>query len=415
VELISGNFTTKGNVIFNQSLTVQSSSVTVSGDATFTQSVLVGNDAASAFITIGGQLTVPNNALVVDGITLSLAQDHTFESIHIKSGCVLTTPVATEIFKNGIAIEATTIIVDEGSRIDVSGKGFLGDSSAGRYTGGSHGGRGGYYESQLSGPVYGEYQTPSDVGYGGRNSSTNGTGSIRGGGAIKLTADELIVEGSILANGSDVGPNTSHGAGAGGSIWLDVGALSSVSGGEIQANGGRPYGSYIGGGGGGGRIAIYYEVLEFEQNNIVALGGLRGSTSSTHGAPGTVFIKDKTGAVNHPLYITGSGSSGSYAVTTLESVGSEGVVIDNASVEYTGAELIDADVELISGNFTTKGNVIFNQSLTVQSSSVTVSGDATFTQSVLVGNDAASAFITVGGQLTVPNNALVVDGITLSL
>src|SRR5690606_20518408 len=192
VELISGNFTTKGNVIFNQSLTVQSSSVTVSGDATFTQSVLVGNDAASAFITVGGQLTVPNNALVVDGITLSLAQDHTFESIHIKNGGVLTTPVATEIFKNGIAIEATTIIVDEGSRIDVSGKGFLGDSSAGRYTGGSHGGRGGYYESQLSGPVYGEYQTPSDVGYGGRNSSTNGTGSIRGGGAIKLTADELI-------------------------------------------------------------------------------------------------------------------------------------------------------------------------------------------------------------------------------
>src|SRR5690606_40726094 len=111
-----------------------------------------------------------------------------------------------------------------------------------------------------------------DVGYGGRNSSTNGTGSIRGGRAIKLTADELIVEGSILANGSDVGPNTSHGAGAGGSIWFDVGALSSVSGGEIQANGGRPYGSYIGGGGGGGRIAIYYEVLEFEQNNIVALG-----------------------------------------------------------------------------------------------------------------------------------------------
>src|SRR5690606_41756426 len=52
-----------------------------------------------------------------------------------------------------------TIIVDEGSRIDVSGKGLLGDSSAGRYTGGSHGGRGGNYGSQLSGPVYGEYQT----------------------------------------------------------------------------------------------------------------------------------------------------------------------------------------------------------------------------------------------------------------
>src|SRR5690606_30287670 len=226
------------------------------------------------------------------------------------------------------AIEATTIIVDEGSRIDVSGKGFLGDSSAGRYTGGSHGGRGGYYESQLSGPVYGEYQTPSDVGYGGRNSSTNGTDSIRGGGAIKLTADELVVEGSILANGSDVETSTHHGAGAGGSIWLNVGALVSAgSMGEIRANGGNARNGYLGGGGGGGRIAIYYEVLRFEQNNIVASGGLRGNASSTHGAPGTVYLEDKTGAVNHRLYITGSGSSGSYAVTTLESVGSEGVVI----------------------------------------------------------------------------------------
>src|SRR5690606_24343405 len=176
---------------------------------------------------------------------------------------------------------------------------------------------------------------------------------------------------------------------------LDVGALSSVSGGEIQANGGRPYGSYIGGGGGGGRIAIYYEVLEFEQNNIVALGGLRGSTSSTHGAPGTVFIKDKTGAVNHPLYITGSGSSGSYAVTTLESVGSEGVVIDNASVEYTGVDPIAGEVTILSGRMVIPGDVTFDQ--------------------LFIGNDAASAFITVGGQLTVPNNALVVDGITLSL
>src|SRR5690606_28250485 len=154
----------------------------------------------------------------------------------------------------------------------------------------------------------------------------------------------------------------------------------------------------------------YYEVLAFEQNNIVASGGLRGNASSTHGAPGTVYLEDKTGAVNHRLYITGSGSSGSYAVTTLESVGNEGLVIDNASVEYTGSELIDADIELISGNFTTTGNVIFNQSLTVQSGSVTVSGDATFTQSALVGNSETS-FLIIGGQLTVPNNALVVDGI----
>src|SRR5690606_13572689 len=105
------------------------------------------------------------------------------------------------------------IEIDSTSSIDVSAKGLLGYSSAGRYTGGSHGGRGGNYGSELSGPVHGEYRTPDDVGYGGRNSSSNGTGSIRGGGAIKLIADELILDGSILANGASVLTSQSHGAG----------------------------------------------------------------------------------------------------------------------------------------------------------------------------------------------------------
>src|SRR5690606_21486263 len=307
IELINGNFTATGNVIFNQSLTVQSGSVTVSGDATFTQSALIGNSGTS-FLIIGGQLTVPNNALVVDGITLSLAQDHTFASIHIKNGGVLTTPVATETFKNGIAIEATTIIVDEGSRIDVSAKGLVGESGTGIYTGGSYGGRGGDRGSASSGSTYGEYQTPDDAGYGGRNSDVNGTGSVRGGGAIKLTAEELTLDGSILANGANVETSNNHGAGAGGSVWLNVGALVSTGGtGEIRANGGNARNGYAGGGGGGGRIAIYYEVLSFDQNNITVSGGLRGWTSADHGEAGTIYWEAKEAApfiynINLPAY-----------------------------------------------------------------------------------------------------------------
>src|SRR5690606_493727 len=234
IELINGNFTATGNVIFNQSLTDQSGSVTDSGEATFTQYALIGNRGAS-FLIIGGRLLVPNNALVVDGITLSLAQDHTFASIHIKNGGVLTTPVATETFKNGIAIEATTIIVDEGSRIDVSAKGHVGESGTGIYTGGSYGGRGGNYGRELSGPGPGDYETSDDAGYGGRNSDINGRGSVRAGGENKLTAEELPLDGSILANGANVQIyKNHHGAGAGGDVCLNVGALVSTGGtGEI--------------------------------------------------------------------------------------------------------------------------------------------------------------------------------------
>src|SRR5690606_22946026 len=200
--------------------------------------------------------TYDNHDIVIDGAEVTIDGEHAFESLKIINGGVVTHSVEQSI---NITVNGP-IEIDSTSSIDVSGKGLLGDSSAGRYTGGSHGGRGGNYGSELSGSVHGEYRTPDDVGYGGRNSSTNGTGSVRGGGAIKLVADELSLDGSILANGVSGPLNQSHGAGAGGSIWLDVGALVSANGtGEIRANGGL--GSSYGGGGGGGRIAVHYETL----------------------------------------------------------------------------------------------------------------------------------------------------------
>src|SRR5690606_16508627 len=119
------------------------------------------------------------------------------------------------------------------------------------------------------------------------------TGTIRGGGAIRVIADELILEGSILANGAS---GSSHGGGAGGSIWLDVGTLRSETGtGEIRANGAN--GSGNGGGGGGGRVALYYETMEgFPSSSISASAGTRDSTASKHGAPGSLYIKQISSA-----------------------------------------------------------------------------------------------------------------------
>src|SRR5690606_14448358 len=340
----------QGNAVINTPLNLQNDAITIQGNATFTEAV-TGNLGGTSSLTIDGQSTVPNGALVVDGITLSLAQSHTCNSIHIKNGGVLTTPVATSEFKNGITLTATTITVDEGSRIDVSDKGLLGVSPASNYTGGSHGGRGGHYSTSQSGPVYGDYQEPMDVGLGGR---TNGTGVTRGGGAIRIDADEIILDGGIFANGGGVSSG-SQGGGAGGSVWLDVGILRSGTTGEIRANGGL--GSSYGGGGGGGRIAVHYETLiDVDQSRISTLGGGRGNGYVMRGSPGTVYLEDKTGTNVHPLHIVGNGSDASYAATTLDVIGNNGLAIETASVEYTGAKLIDADIELINGNFTATGN-----------------------------------------------------------
>ncbi len=217
---------------------------------------------------------------------------------------MLTTPAESTTYITGITIKATTITVDDGSRIDVTGKGSKADSTAGDYTGGSHGGKGGdYTNGRLAGPTYGEYQEPVSFGRGGR---TSGTNDHRGGGAIKIEADTLTLNGKIIADGA-IPPSSSHGGGAGGSIWLNVGALTSPSGlGEIRANGsdGRNVA-----GGGGGRIAIFYEVLSGIAENKITVAGGAGNKSGNAGtlykqqteAPPYVYATSLNAISNQPV------------------------------------------------------------------------------------------------------------------
>jgi hypothetical protein len=73
---------------------------------------------------------------------------------------------------------------------------------------------------------------------------------------VRITADTLQLDGTLLANGQN-GANY-NGGGSGGSIWLDVGTLQGS--GSIQANGGLHANSPgDSGDGGGGRVAVYYD------------------------------------------------------------------------------------------------------------------------------------------------------------
>src|SRR5690606_31062336 len=224
-----------------------------------------------------GAVTSETEVLVINQASWLLEKNYEFLDIDVLNNSTITTDVyGAPLLEAGATIlKARNLRLDQTSLIDISGKGMLWNTESGAYTGGSHGGRGGdYTPAHQSGPTYGNSYEPVTSGQGGR---TNGTGYTRGGGAIKIVAEEFLIDGKILANG----PSYSGASGAaGGSIWLDIGILHSDNGtAEIRANGGN--GSSYGGGGGGGRIAIYHELMSgIPEENITVNGGKKGSSNT---------------------------------------------------------------------------------------------------------------------------------------
>jgi hypothetical protein len=99
----------------------------------------------------------------------------------------------------------------------------------------------------------------------------------RGGGALRVEADQLWLDGVIRANGQDGVPDV--GGGSGGSLSLNIGTLGGA--GLLQAKGGA--GGGTAGGGGGGRIALccgnYSNFTGFA--SVSAAGGPGWATGGT--------------------------------------------------------------------------------------------------------------------------------------
>ncbi|WP_200882873.1 hypothetical protein, partial [Cellvibrio mixtus] len=193
---------------------------------------------------------------------------------------------------------------------------------------------------------------------------------------------------------------------------MNVGALTSPSGlGEIRANGsnGRDVS-----GGGGGRIAIYYESKTgLNDSKITATGG-NGQSSGKHGAPGTVYIKDKTDLSSAYLKIQGAGSGAAYSYTPLNDVTNESkIIIENANTTISET-VLNGNLNIINSNVRIENPIRFTQPLSLLNSKLEIQSDVTF-EHFIAGSNASSEIVEVGGQLTVPGNNLVVDGITLSL
>ena len=195
----------------------------------------------------------------------------------------------------GVTVHADLMTVSYEAIVDADGKGYPAREGPGEAIGAGHGGYGG---GKNGGTAYGSVFYPDELGSGGLGS---------GGGALHVLAGELLVDGTLSANGLTSG-------GAGGSIWLDVDRLSGF--GTIRANGGWGFSYAEYGSGAGGRIAVH-----FNQNDFI--GGMQAhSVPNFHdaypGGAGTIYFNSRVAGV-------------------------ERLVVDNAGYEGRQAVLVDAD------------------------------------------------------------------------
>jgi hypothetical protein len=278
-----------------------------------------------------GVLHVESDAITVgNGVTLiedgdlrgGLAAD-TIGSLSVNGGGSVT---HSQGLLSGLSFRVTGTLTVNGS-INVTGKGYLGAgepgfagltgqsvpglSGASGQAGGSHGGLGGSGGGTPN-ATYGSTTNPTDLGSGGGRPTTGAfLRGGNGGGLVDIDAGNIVVNGSIVADGA--GP-LNAGGGSGGSISLTLLPGGTVSGsGTIQANGGSAAVASTSGGG-GGRVAIRdFATMTLSSNNVRAFPG----DAISDGGAGTVYLESAAQADGHGDLIINSGNIASARVIEL--------------------------------------------------------------------------------------------------
>jgi hypothetical protein len=241
-------------------------------------------------VVVLGELELDEGLLSVTNISAN--------TIALENNSEMNHPTSSLTNEYHIVIATNQFSIDETSKIDLSGKGYLGgwsgdnDSLLGVtlgntitggsdiYSGGSYGGSGFAPDGSISNELYGDYTNPGESGSGGGGDEAGNHKGGSGGGLLKLFANTLTLNGGIYVNG--VG--SLGGGGSGGGIFIDCDLLTGT--GMISADGGD---STYGGGGGGGRVAVYCgDILEFDTNNITVYEGY--GYNDGNGQQGTIYI-----------------------------------------------------------------------------------------------------------------------------
>ena len=223
---------------------------------------------------------------------------HDYNSITIESGTVTIGDISGDN-RGGLILRAQEkIVIKEGAKIDLSGKGYEGLNSEIKKEnltglnfdyaggGGSHGGTGGFGSciERDSIKIYGFNNTDKSLGAGGGIGTrvSDGQGG-NGGGFIKLVAPEIIIEGELLANGEN--SIERGGGGAGGKIVLLANNITLN--GSIFAEGGIGGTALFQGAGGGGGGVVIFNVAPEGEGLIEVAGGEGGKALDYYsGCPG---------------------------------------------------------------------------------------------------------------------------------
>ncbi|WP_207389193.1 fibronectin type III domain-containing protein [Marinobacter halodurans] len=226
--------------------------------------------------------------LEVTGYTMTLpAGNYQYDRLEIGAdGLLQVAPFDQETGTGGnLSLEVSELVIDEDGRLTASGKGLLPGEDQPSQVGGSHGGLGGAYSGSQPLDVYGNADEPATQGTGAFYGST----VVRGGGAIKIVASSMEINGSIDSNGTSY----NYGGGAGGSVWIKTGSIQMGESGQVTANGGR---SRYRGDGGGGRLALYYKTSL--TNDLEAhLSAKGGDYNGSQGEDGTVVVEQVSGPI----------------------------------------------------------------------------------------------------------------------
>jgi hypothetical protein len=251
----------------------------------------------------------PASRVLLDGCTVS-STNLTAAELRLVNSAVLTHPPAGVDTDYRLNLQVDTLVVEAGSRIDVSGRGYAGGLTPGvgrngrtlgnvpgssRRAGGSYGGLGALGDTrEPANPIYGDFRNPNEPGSGGGGDSSS---AGAGGGLVRVNARSIQLEGEIRANG--LNGSRYGGGGSGGGISIQTTGITGN--GRLNANGGSS--GPQSGSGGGGRIAILHTTTEGDVlSNVRALPGSQGWGI---GGPGTVYLS-ATGAIPQ-LVLRGSG------------------------------------------------------------------------------------------------------------
>ncbi len=237
--------------------------------------------------------------LVVDGTTVPRSGQLIHRGVWVVDGGVLeVAPYEGQGDRGWVSIDAAIVYVDPGSKIDaaeagyrgagqedLSGEGPGGGSSAsqdGPGAGAGHGAAGHdgvIHDCQAVSAGGDDVGTRTDgelrMGSGGGTLMGSSETGCRGGGAIGITASQVLIQGELIVDGQDCDTGTLHdgAGGAGGSVIITSDDLSCS--GLIRAQGGNGYddSSSGPGAGAGGRVQLFTEAPDLTGCSIDVQGG----------------------------------------------------------------------------------------------------------------------------------------------